>query len=86
MAKSDSNPSLRITQLRRQLDDANYRYYVLDDPTIPDAEYDRLLRELGELESAHPDLLTPDSPTQRVGATPSGACGKGPRNARTTSP
>ena len=73
MAKSDSNPSLRITQLRRQLDDANYRYYVLDDPTIPDAEYDRLLRELGELESAHPDLLTPDSPTQRVGATPSGA-------------
>jgi DNA ligase (NAD+) len=71
--KSDSNPAIRIDELRRQLDDANYRYYVLDDPTIPDAEYDRLLRELGELETAHPELVTPDSPTQRVGATPSGA-------------
>ncbi|HEY5782014.1 MAG TPA: NAD-dependent DNA ligase LigA, partial [Lysobacter sp.] len=73
MAKSESNPSTRIDQLRRQLDDANYRYYVLDDPTIPDAEYDRLLRELGDLEAAHAELVTPDSPTQRVGATPSGA-------------
>lgn len=73
MAKSESNPSARIAELRRQLDEANYRYYVLDDPTIPDSEYDRLLRKLGELEAAHPDLLTPDSPTQRVGATPSGA-------------
>ncbi|MDR7134443.1 DNA ligase (NAD+) [Lysobacter niastensis] len=73
MPKSDSNPAIRIDELRRQLDDANYRYYVLDDPTIPDAEYDRLLRELDELESVHPELVTPDSPTQRVGATPSGA-------------
>lgn len=73
MAKSESNPSARIAELRRQLDEANYRYYVLDDPTIPDSEYDQLLRKLGELEAAHPDLLTPDSPTQRVGATPSGA-------------
>ena len=73
MPKPDSNPAIRIDELRRQLDDANYRYYVLDDPTIPDAEYDKLLRELGELEAAHPELVTPDSPTQRVGATPSGA-------------
>lgn len=73
MAKSEPNPSSRIAELRRQLDDANYRYYVLDDPTIPDAEYDRLLRELGELEDSRPDLLTPDSPTQRIGAAPSGA-------------
>ncbi|TWI03712.1 DNA ligase (NAD+) [Luteimonas cucumeris] len=66
-------PAERIDQLRRQLDDANYRYHVLDDPAIADAEYDRLLRELDELEAAHPELVTPDSPTQRVGAVPSGA-------------
>ncbi|RPE81498.1 NAD-dependent DNA ligase LigA [Vulcaniibacterium tengchongense] len=63
----------RIADLRRQLDEANYRYYVLDDPTIPDAEYDRLLRELEALEAAHPELASPDSPTQRVGNAPSGA-------------
>ena len=68
-----SNPAARITELRRQLEDANYRYHVLDDPTIPDVEYDRLLRELDALEDAHPELRSPDSPTQRVGATPSGA-------------
>ena len=60
----------RALELRRLIEDANYRYYVLDDPAIPDAEYDRLLRELQELETAHPDLLTADSPTQRVGAGP----------------
>ena len=48
----------------------NYRYYVLDDPEISDAEYDRLLRELQELEQKHPELITSDSPTQRVGAAP----------------
>jgi DNA ligase (NAD+) len=58
--------------LRRQLEDANYRYYGLDDPSIPDAEYDRLMRELEELEAAHPGLATPDSPTRRVGARASG--------------
>jgi len=68
-----TNPATRIAELRRQLEDANHRYHVLDDPAIPDAEYDRLLRELDELEAAHPELLTPDSPTQRVGAAPSGA-------------
>lgn len=63
----------RAAALRAQLDDANYRYHVLDDPQIPDAEYDALLRELVELEAAHPGLRTPDSPTVRVGAAPAGA-------------
>ena len=58
----------RADELRAQIEDANYRYYVLDAPAITDAEFDAMLRELIELESAHPDLLTPDSPTQRVGA------------------
>lgn len=60
----------RADELRRLLHDANYRYYVLDQPEIPDAEYDRLLRELKELEAAHPGLARPDSPTLRVGAEP----------------
>ncbi|WP_141453100.1 NAD-dependent DNA ligase LigA [Pseudoxanthomonas sp. z9] len=64
-------PADRAIELRRLLDDANYRYHVLDEPNIPDAEYDRLLRELDELEAANPDLITPDSPTQRVGNAPS---------------
>lgn len=59
-----------ITELRRQINTANYHYYVLDNPTISDAEYDRLMRELQELETHHPELITPDSPTQRVGAQP----------------
>lgn len=63
----------RIDDLRQQLHYHNHRYYVLDDPQIPDAEYDRLLRELQQLEATHPELVTPDSPTQRVGATPSSA-------------
>ncbi|WP_417473365.1 NAD-dependent DNA ligase LigA [Luteimonas mephitis] len=63
----------RAAELRRLIDDANYRYYVLDDPDIADVEYDRLMRELEALEAAHPELVAPDSPTQRVGATPSGA-------------
>ena len=54
-------------QLRQQLNEHNYRYYVLDDPIISDFEYDRLLRQLEDLEAAHPELVTPDSPTQRVG-------------------
>jgi len=60
----------RAHELRHLIEDANYRYYVLDDPAIPDVEYDRLLRELQDLEAAHPELLSPDSPTQRVGAGP----------------
>lgn len=60
----------RAAELRAQIDEANHRYYVLDDPTLSDAEYDRLLRELQDLEAQFPDLITPDSPTQRVGAQP----------------
>jgi DNA ligase (NAD+) len=57
--------------LRHLLAEASVAYYMLDRPTLPDADYDRLLRELREIEAAHPELLTPDSPTQRVGAEPS---------------
>ena len=57
----------RITELRTILNEHNYRYYVLDEPSVPDAEYDRLFNELKTLEAAHPELVTPDSPTQRVG-------------------
>ena len=60
----------RAAELRRRLDHHNHRYYVLDDPEVSDAEYDALLNELRALESANPDLLTPDSPTQRVGGRP----------------
>lgn len=59
----------RIHQLRAELDQHNYRYYVLDEPSIPDAEYDRLFNELKALEAEHPHLVTPDSPTQRVGGS-----------------
>ena len=61
-----TDPTARAAQLREQLHYHAHRYYVLDDPEIPDAEYDRLFRELQELEDAHPGLRTPDSPTQRV--------------------
>lgn len=58
---------IRITDLRNQLNQYNYEYYVLDKPSVPDAEYDQLLKELGKLEEEFPELITPDSPTQRVG-------------------
>ncbi|MBV8371806.1 MAG: NAD-dependent DNA ligase LigA, partial [Candidatus Eremiobacteraeota bacterium] len=58
----------RAAVLREQIEEANHRYYVLDDPTLADAEFDALLHELIDLESAHPELRAPDSPTQRVGA------------------
>lgn len=61
------NERERIDQLTRKLNDANYRYYVLDDPSMPDFEYDRLLRELEDLEREHPEFARPDSPTARVG-------------------
>jgi DNA ligase (NAD+) len=64
-------PARRIAELRQQIEDANYRYYVLDDPSIPDSEYDRLLRGLQALEAEHPELASRDSPTQRVGNAPS---------------
>jgi DNA ligase (NAD+) len=62
----------RAQGLRDALNEANHRYHVLDDPQISDQDYDALLRELLDLELAHPELATPDSPTQRVGGTPSG--------------
>ncbi len=60
----------RIAQLRREINYHNYRYHALDDPVISDAEYDALMDELRALEEAHPELITPDSPTQRVGVEP----------------
>jgi DNA ligase (NAD+) len=65
-----SELSARAEELRRTLERASYEYHVLDRPTISDAEYDRLYRQLVDLEEAHPSLRTPDSPTQRVGAEP----------------
>jgi len=65
---SDAAESIR--RLREEIRLHNYRYYVLDDPLIPDSEYDRLMRRLQALEADHPELVTPDSPTQRVGAEP----------------
>ncbi len=66
-----TDPAALIADLRRRIEDANYRYYVLDDPSIPDIEYDRLMRELEALETAHPDLADRASPTQRIGTKPS---------------
>jgi DNA ligase (NAD+) len=68
---SAKQPKARAAELRAAIEDANYRYYVLDDPQITDAEFDDLLRELIDIEQRYPELQTPDSPTQRVGAAPS---------------
>jgi DNA ligase (NAD+) len=65
-----ASPAGRIAALRAELDLHDHRYYVLDAPSIPDSEYDKLFRELQALEAAHPELMTPDSPTQRVGGKP----------------
>ncbi len=70
MTTDTPHAAQRILDLRTELDGHNQRYYVLDQPSIPDAEYDRLFRELQALEAAHPDLITVDSPTQRVGGAP----------------
>jgi len=67
---ASTNSATEAGSLRDQLNHHNYRYYVCDDPEIPDSEYDRLLRRLQELEYQYPELLTPDSPSQRVGAEP----------------
>src|SRR5262249_38543712 len=66
MAAADTTQ--RVAELREQLRYHLYRYHVLDDPIVSDAEYDALMRELRAIEAAHPELVTPDSPTQRVGA------------------
>ncbi|WP_280546263.1 NAD-dependent DNA ligase LigA [Halomonas sp. 11-S5] len=70
MTQADPQILDEVARLRAELDDANYRYYVLDEPRLTDADYDRRLRRLQELEDAYPDLVTPDSPTRRVGAAP----------------
>src|SRR2546428_123649 len=70
---SVKGPAARAAELRRLIERANSAYYVLDKPEMSDAEYDRLFRELQELEATHPELRTPDSPTQRVGAEPATA-------------
>lgn len=64
------SPAERAAQLREELEHHNYRYYVLDQPEISDTEWDKLFHELVAIETAHPELRTPDSPTQRVGVTP----------------
>src|SRR5437773_802554 len=71
--RSVKGPAARAAELRRLIERANYAYYVLDKPEMSDAEYDRLFRELQELEAKHPELRTPDSPTQRVGVEPATA-------------
>src|SRR4030067_2835347 len=63
----------RISELRQVIEHHNYRYYALDDPEVSDAAYDRLVRELRELEEQFPEYIHPDSPTQRVGAPPAQA-------------
>ena len=70
MEKIDPEVIRRVDRLRAALHRHNYRYYVLDDPEISDAEYDRMMQELIRLERDHPDLSSPDSPTLRVGAPP----------------
>ncbi|KLJ02976.1 NAD-dependent DNA ligase LigA [Luteimonas sp. FCS-9] len=65
-------PAERVAELRARIEDANHRYYVLDDPSIPDADYDALMRELEALETAHPELARDDSPTRTVGSRPDG--------------
>ncbi|MBI3041492.1 MAG: NAD-dependent DNA ligase LigA [Betaproteobacteria bacterium] len=70
MPQVPKSVAARAVRLRKEIERANFRYYVLDAPTLPDAEYDRLFRELQDLESRYPALATPDSPTSRVGAAP----------------
>ncbi|HEY9034081.1 MAG TPA: NAD-dependent DNA ligase LigA, partial [Pseudomonadales bacterium] len=65
-----SQAAEQINRLREQINEYNYRYYVLDDPSVPDAEYDRLMQQLLALEAEHPQLASDDSPTRRVGAKP----------------
>ncbi|MDB5889714.1 MAG: ligase, NAD-dependent, partial [Polaromonas sp.] len=69
-ADSAESATARAAALQKQLHAYAHSYYVLDEPQVPDAEYDRLFRELQDLEAAYPDLISPDSPTQRVGGKP----------------
>lgn len=60
----------KVKTLRNELEEHNYRYYVMDDPSVPDAEYDRLMNSLKGIETEYPSLVVPESPTQRVGGEP----------------
>src|SRR5689334_18275755 len=71
VGKSDADQlEAHVDTLRHQIEEANYEYYVLDNPTLTDAEYDQLMLELQRIEQEHPEIQTPDSPTQRVGTSP----------------
>src|SRR6266849_7620388 len=70
MATATKDIDKKIETLREKVRYHEYRYYVLDDPEISDAEFDKLMEQLKRLEAEHPDLITPDSPTQRVGGKP----------------
>ena len=78
MGSSATSPQERAAELRRLVEHHSHRYYVLDDPEVSDAEFDRLFDELVELERQHPALATNDSPTQRIGAPPSSSFPKVP--------
>src|SRR5579871_1847895 len=69
-ASEEERLEARVAQLRHAIEEANYQYYVQDNPTLTDAEYDQMMIELRRIEEEHPELQTPDSPTQRVGAGP----------------
>ena len=69
-AKKDTSPAEEIKTLRDQLNQWAHEYYVLDDPSVPDSEYDRAFQQLQALEEAHPGLVTANSPTKRVGGKP----------------
>ena len=79
---NETDPAARIEILRRAIRHHDHRYYVLEDPELPDADYDALRRELVALEEAHPHLVTPDSPTRRVGASRSGLFAPAPHRGR----
>jgi DNA ligase (NAD+) len=79
---TESEGRARASELRSEISHHNYRYYVLDDPEISDADYDRLMAELQAIEARYPDLATPDSPTQKVGAPPREELGTIPHESR----
>src|SRR3954454_16458011 len=70
LSKPATSPGERAAELRQEIEHHNRLYYVQDEPEISDADYDALLNELRDIEAENPDLITPDSPTQRVGAAP----------------
>src|SRR5690606_35066281 len=75
VSRTPEDARLRLAALREQIAEHNRRYYVEDDPTVSDAEYDRLMAELLAIEAEHPEWVTPESPSQRVGAAPLDAFG-----------